>query len=751
MSTTPLTPAEPPYAEEHAALVADLAATLDLQTGLDCILGRPGRQAQKQPTVIASLPSEFGRYHAGHADLVADLTTTLRLPVGVADILDTAGAHAGLLTDLTAALNIQRGLASILTPMPTPTAEPPPPDERVPTRQAAAERTAPTSLPVPRPELTDQLAAIRALADHDRLLLRTGDRHRELHRAIRALEDLDTALGSMPHGTDRRAARLHNTLRQQHQHLDATLTVLAGTAFSGPAPTELHRPGDAFNATPLGQRSAGVLSVAIAPDGSWLATGGDDGVVRMWDATAGQLRAELAGHTGTVRSAPDGSRPATGGDDGAVTTGRQDKLPPPTRMVWSVAIAPDGSWLATGGNDGVRMWDTATGQLRTELTDHARMVRSVAIAPDGSWLATVGNDGVRMWDAATGQLRAELAGHTGTVRSVAIAPDGSWLATVGNEGVRVWDAATGRLRTELTNRTGTVQSVAIAPDGSWLATGGNDGVRMWDAATGQLRTELTGHTATVRSVAIAPDGSWLATGGNDGVRMWDATTGQLRAELTGHTATVRSVAIAPDGSWLATGDDDGAVGVWDATTGQLRAELTGHTATVQSVAIAPDGSWLATGGADDAVPMWPGATSQGRAHRDGASSDLAGVTSQLRHLADQLRQAEDQLRHLTRAGMAAGVRAACRHLVAVMSDQASQVWAALSEFQGTDLHTITNVDIDDLDGVLWSDATADGGPTVWPDELRPVVEEHSVLADTGSGVFIVQFGTVIGTGPACGV
>ena len=54
----------------------------------------------------------------------------------------------------------------------------------------------------------------------------------------------------------------------------------------------------------------------MAPDGSWLATGGWDGTARIWDAASGRQRATLKGHTGRVEA---------------------------------VAVAPDGSWLATGG------------------------------------------------------------------------------------------------------------------------------------------------------------------------------------------------------------------------------------------------------------------------------------------------------------------------------------------------------------------------------------------------------------------
>jgi WD40 repeat protein len=120
--------------------------------------------------------------------------------------------------------------------------------------------------------------------------------------------------------------------------------------------------------------------VAVAPDGTWLATCSRDGTARIWDPTTGWQRATLTGH----------------GD--AVT---------------AVAIAPDGSWLATGSNDGtVRIWDPVTGQERATLTGHDAEVDAMVVAPDGSWLATAGSfDGtVRIWDVATRRERAALTG-----------------------------------------------------------------------------------------------------------------------------------------------------------------------------------------------------------------------------------------------------------------------------------------------------------------------------------------------------
>jgi WD40 repeat protein len=73
--------------------------------------------------------------------------------------------------------------------------------------------------------------------------------------------------------------------------------------------------------TPLGRHIGPVRSVAFGPEGSALASGGDDGMVRLWDTHAGGLRVEFGGRAGAVRSVaftPDGAILASGGDDRTV-------------------------------------------------------------------------------------------------------------------------------------------------------------------------------------------------------------------------------------------------------------------------------------------------------------------------------------------------------------------------------------------------------------------------------------------------
>jgi WD40 repeat protein len=301
-----------------------------------------------------------------------------------------------------------------------------------------------------------------------------------------------------------------------------------------------------------------VKAVAVAPDGSWLATASSDRTARIWDAATWRQRAVLAGHTGEVTA---------------------------------VAVAPDGSWLATASGAGaLRIWDAATWRQQTTLAGRIGWVNALVVAPHGSWLATASNDHtLRIWDAATGRERVTMShGTAGPVWAVAVAPDGSWLATV-TMAVRIWDAATGQeMAVQILLPTGTVGAfvaVAVAPDGSWLATIGFWGtVQIWDTATWQERAVMTTSASRPSSVvAVAPDGSWLATTHDDDqtVRIWDTAAGQEQATSTGRPGDLK--AVAPDGSWLATADG-ATVRIWDAATGQQRATLTGCGAQPNPVA-----------------------------------------------------------------------------------------------------------------------------------------------------------------------
>ena len=165
-------------------------------------------------------------------------------------------------------------------------------------------------------------------------------------------------------------------------------------------------------------RGRGARSVAFSPDSKWLATGGYDATVRLWDVKTGALFQSLTGHSDpvlVVEFSPDDQRLASAAATVAplnhhgtlkswdTTTGREATAPPFRFAVSALAFRPDGKALALAYFGDDRLWnievlDVRDGRPLRHYVAHRRRITQLAYSPDGAWLVSVSADKtIRGW------------------------------------------------------------------------------------------------------------------------------------------------------------------------------------------------------------------------------------------------------------------------------------------------------------------------------------------------------------------
>jgi WD40 repeat protein len=384
-----------------------------------------------------------------------------------------------------------------------------------------------------------------------------------------------------------------------------------------------------------GRHGQAVTCVTYSPDGKTVASGGANGLVRLWDsATLRQKGPSLGTGSGTLclAWARDGKWLAAGNAGGAIylwdVSGPEPKAGPViqagTSPIYSVAFSSGGKSLAAGSLDTiVRLYDL-TGpepKEKIQLTGHQKEVMAVAFAPDGRALVSGSLDGtIRLWDPTGDQAkeRTTIEAHPKDVTALAFSPaEARTLASASNDGsIKLWDLSTPtpKQRAELKTQAGAVSTLAFTISGKTLASGHGDGtIRLWDAllVVPKEKAVLEGHAGAAPAVAFAPDGQTLASGSGDWtVRLWNLTTTpkpKQRFEPEGHLSHAYAVAFAPDDQTLATGSYDRGVRLWSPVTGgklKDRSLLKGDNIPIYALSFAPDGKMLAAGGAGVVVRIW---------------------------------------------------------------------------------------------------------------------------------------------------
>jgi WD40 repeat protein len=264
---------------------------------------------------------------------------------------------------------------------------------------------------------------------------------------------------------------------------------------------------------------------------SLLASGGQDGAVKFWDASAAQHLA--TGALGSSWIEQIAWRPAADGPSTLAAASGRDlvflnpdasvahRFKPTPKTLSALAWHPQGGALAAAYFGGVCLWD-ADDHIAQKEFPYANGIATLAWSPpDGRWLVSGNADpSVHLWLPEEDQ-EFHMSGYETKVRQISFDHTGQKLATTGGQDVCVWDCSgegpEGREPIMLPHDA-PLGAVAFQNRHGLLAASSRDGVlQLWSPERPNPLRATIKMPAPATKLAWSPDDAYLAVGSEKGV------------------------------------------------------------------------------------------------------------------------------------------------------------------------------------------------------------------------------------------
>jgi WD40 repeat protein len=318
-----------------------------------------------------------------------------------------------------------------------------------------------------------------------------------------------------------------------------------------------------------------VAAVAPSPDGELVAIGSLAGEARLVRVADGEVIAKLHDHPFGVAAAAwsrDGSTLAVGGHDSLVRLydDRGDEWAVVTSEGWATALAwsPTDDVLAIGAGKVMQLVDPS-GQLVRRHDPVASTITDVAWSPNGRRVGVSAYGGIAWYDPDVERTDpTRFYAWKGSLLGLALSPDGKW-ACAGSQDTsihlwRLWSAD----ELSMSGYPAKIERLAFRHDSRWMATACIGELSVWDFSgrgpRGSAPASGEAHERHIETLAWQPKGDRIVTGGPDGrLVLWPSPRRQREAlrplDVSIATAGVSRAVWTPDGSGLVVGRDDGTV------------------------------------------------------------------------------------------------------------------------------------------------------------------------------------------------
>ena len=371
--------------------------------------------------------------------------------------------------------------------------------------------------------------------------------------------------------------------------------------------------------TGLGPHTGDVKAVVFSRDGSSVATGCADTIVRLFETSTGRLKRSYKGHTGTVQSvafAEDDQTLVSAGDDRTiriwdVATGacRRIHLGHHDRIS-GVAISPDDQTIVSASGDGtVKLWDLHPPESPTAITVKQQL-RALTFSADSQTLITGSAEGLLLSVAVlTGaEIETRSVGDKYTVLGLELSHDGSLAAVLKNNGyIEIHDVVRRKLLNAIGPFSGKVRATPFDTEGRRIAVlFWNQGLSIWDVFAKRESYFLAGHYDFARFTTH--DELMVEAFGDRSLMIWNPNQGQTTTTL-GLRWEGSCTCFSPDGALFAFAQWN-KIKIMSYPDVERTVTLDGNAGNTTALAFSPDGKTLASGSDNGSIRLWDVATNE---------------------------------------------------------------------------------------------------------------------------------------------
>ncbi|KAK5076809.1 U3 small nucleolar RNA-associated protein 13 [Lithohypha guttulata] len=375
-----------------------------------------------------------------------------------------------------------------------------------------------------------------------------------------------------------------------------------------------------------------VVASTVDSTGTLLATGGADGIVKIWDIRGGYCSHTFHGHGGVITALEIFDSKSARQD----TSAKKRKSGQVNGSSQTNSI-----FLASSAEDGrIKVHNLGTRQQVAALDSHVSVVRACKFSPDQDLLVSASRDRtIVLWDVKTWTAKRVLTA-TEEIEAAGFMSGGGYLYAGGEQGrVRLWSTSSGQELQTAPGRGLENESIttilSIPGQYSLLAVRNNQVLELLsyqsleqrihdgEAALVSTRTFSGNHDEVIDIACI--DASLLAIADNtETVKILSTAAdresndspdfGSNVSSLEGHTDVVICMDVDAQGQWFATGSKDNTARIWHREAKQTKfscfATLAGHTASIGAIGFPKIASkyhippFLVTGSEDKTVKKW---------------------------------------------------------------------------------------------------------------------------------------------------